>query len=184
MKENCDKTLNTLQLALRTYSTKYLTVLQWIPSHCGIAGNEVADNLAKEGTNFEQTDLSTNLNEAKTLIKVKLKEKWNEEHPSHNKKDPYYLLNRKEQVIICRLRSNHNRLRYHMYNKFKVRDSAKCTCGSDDQTTAHILQCCPLLEEKRKQFWPQETAEVQKLYGSLADLQCTVAFISHSRISI
>ena len=56
------QTLNTLQLALRSYNTKYLTVLQWIPSHCGIAGNEVADNLAKEDANLEQTDLSTNLN--------------------------------------------------------------------------------------------------------------------------
>ena len=168
MKENCDKTLNTLQFALTSYCTKYLTVLLWIPSHCGIAGNEVADNLAKEGANFEQTDLSTNLNEAKTLIKAKLKGKWNEEHSSHKTKDPHYQLDRKEKVIICRLRSNHNRLRHHMFNKFKVGDSAKCTCGTEDQTTTHILQSCTLLEENREQFWPQKTAVVQKLYGSLA----------------
>ena len=29
-------------------------VLQWIPAHCGIKGNEHADRLAKQGANMEQ----------------------------------------------------------------------------------------------------------------------------------
>lgn len=29
-------------------------ILQWIPSHVGIPGNEVADNLAKKGTSLHQ----------------------------------------------------------------------------------------------------------------------------------
>ena len=181
---NCDKTLNNLQSALRSCSNKHQIVLQWIPSHCGLIGNEIADDLAKEGTKYEQTDLKTNFSESKTLIKAKFKEKWAKEHPSHNKKDPYYQLNRKEQVIICRLRSNHNRLKSHMFNKFKVGDSAKCPCGRENQTTTHILQTCELLNTKRKQFWAHETTESQKLYGSLADLQRTVAFIIHAEISI
>ena len=29
-------------------------VLQWIPAHCGISGNEKADELAKRGANMQQ----------------------------------------------------------------------------------------------------------------------------------
>ena len=83
---NCDKTLNNLQSALRSCSDKHQIVLQWIPSHCGLIGNEIADDLAKEGTKYEQTDLKTNFSESKTLIKAKFKEKWAKEHPSHKKK--------------------------------------------------------------------------------------------------
>ena len=37
-------------------------------------GNGISDELAKEGTKYEQTDLKSNLSELKTLIKTKFKE--------------------------------------------------------------------------------------------------------------
>ena len=33
--------------------------LQWIPAHCGIAGNERADSLAKKGSSSHQPQVST-----------------------------------------------------------------------------------------------------------------------------
>ena len=43
------------QLEIAIHSIKSLkTVIQWIPSHCGINGNEKADKLAKEGAQQQQ----------------------------------------------------------------------------------------------------------------------------------
>jgi len=62
-----EKTLDTLRLALIELSSKANVVLQWIPAHCGIPGNKIADGLAKEGGSLPQTD--RRYQEVKTHIK-------------------------------------------------------------------------------------------------------------------
>ena len=116
-------------------------------------GNEVADALAKEGASKEQTDKSTNLQEARTIIKAKQHSRWKERHPRYSSRDPYYQLTRAEQVVIFRLRTGHNRLNYHMYNKFKIGESGQCQCQNDNMTTYHLLQECPLHSALRQNIW-------------------------------
>ena len=48
-------------------------VLQWIPAHCGIPGNEQADQLAKCGAQKEQPSTSIHYQEKTTIIKTALK---------------------------------------------------------------------------------------------------------------
>ena len=52
--KSTDSTVQKLQRELAQLSEKAEIHLQWIPSHCGIAGNESADVLAKEGSAKEQ----------------------------------------------------------------------------------------------------------------------------------
>ena len=79
-------------------------------AHCGLRGNELADTLAKQGAHLEQIDSTTTYSEEKTIIKSCLKRKWKIEHPKYNKVDAYNQLERHEQVVIFRLRTNHNKL--------------------------------------------------------------------------
>ena len=53
-------------------------------------------------------------------------------------------LNRTEQVILFRLRTGHNGLNAHMYNKFKVGESVMYPCNADIMTAEHLLQHCPI----------------------------------------
>ena len=158
--------------------------LQWIPSHCDVQGNEKADALAKEGSTKEQVDKSTTLRETKTAIKAKQQTKWMQQHPQHNKKDPYHLLSRQEQVTIFRLRTGHNRMNDHLFHKLRIGESALCPCKSANQTTEHLLQDCTLHADRRSKCWKEATTVETKLYGSLEDLRCTVTFVTGTGVLI
>jgi len=184
LENNQDKHLNELTTALSILCTASTVILQWIPSHCGLYGNDVADALAKAGSQKDQPNTPTSNQEQKTIIKSSLKKKWEEAHPNFKKDDPYHLLTRKEQVVIFRLRTKHNRLRHHLHSKFKIGPTDECICGHGPQTTWHVLQECCLLQEARKRFWPTPLEESQKLYGCHSDLQRTAAFIFDVQLSI
>ena len=183
---NNDKELNQLYSNLSDLNHTNTVVIQWVPSHCKLHGNEEADSLAKTGSRETQIDRSTSYKEEKSLIKKHQQNQWNANHPCHNKADPYHKLNRKEQVIIFRLRTGHNRLQYHLFNKFKVGETDLCSCTTDSQTVEHILQSCPLYEELRHRHWPEpdQATVAQKLFGSLEDLRRTTAFVEDSRLVI
>ena len=42
--------------------------LQWVPSHCGIPGNEKADRLAKNGSLMQQPDCTVTFQQKKNMI--------------------------------------------------------------------------------------------------------------------
>jgi hypothetical protein len=93
-------------------------------------------------------------------------------------------MTRQEQVVIFRLRTGHNRLRGHMYTKFKIGNSAMCTCGQAPQTAEHILQDCSEYDILRYTQWSRETTLESKLYGPLCELQKTMIFIQETTLQI
>ena len=122
--------------------------------------------------------------EVKTTIKAQLRKKWQLNHPNHNPSDAYYLLERWEQVRILRLRTGHNRLRYHLHTKFGIGHTGDCPCGEGPMTAEHVLQDCPQHEAVRAKYWPTPTALDTKLYGDLGELRTVVAYIRETGLDI
>ena len=184
LQSNRDTELNDLSTALASLCRRHAVTLLWIPYHCNLPGNEAADSLTKEGTTKEQVDRSTSYPEVKTSLKAKQHSKWRHKHPRYNKADTYYLLTRREQVTVFRLRTGHNCLSYHLYSKLCIGHTEQCPCSTGSQTTEHLLQSCPTYEPLRKGIWRDHTPVARKLYGSLRDLRCTATFIEETGVSI
>ena len=83
-------------------------------------GKEAANSLAKEGTTKEQLYRSTSYPEVKTVLKAKQHSKWRLKLPRYNKADSCYMLTRREQVTVFRLRTVHNCFNYYPFSKLRI----------------------------------------------------------------
>ena len=159
-------------------------MLQWVPAHVGIAGNETADRLAKAAAKLPQPHFSTTYREVKTLLKQKQKSAWRLRNNGYDsQKDQINTLDRRTQTTIFRLRTGHRGLRKHL-KRLGLADSAHCECGSEEQIPEHILQTCPHLETVCQQFWPEDTEVGTKLWGQAAELQRTADFLAATGLRI
>ena len=143
-----------------------------------IAGNEIADKLAKAAAKLPQPHLSTSYKEAQTLLKPKQISAWTPRNNGNEpQKDQINTLDRRTQTTIFRLRTGHCGLRKRL-KRLGLADSVHCECGSEEQTPEHILQTCPHLETVRQQFWPEDTEVGNKLWGQAAELQRMADFLA------
>lgn len=140
--------------------------MYWIPSHVGILGNEMADQLASKERNLFHPSrvLNNTLSTAEqvTVFKEYLNKKKHQrtasrkrkrQHSHENKnRDAEWHIHKYRSItrILFRLRSGHNRLKANLA-RFTSQINNSCQyCEEDEETTKHILLECPALELERE----------------------------------
>ena len=159
----------TLHREISTLAQNTCVVLQQIPAYTGIRGNEIADQLAKDGREKEQPQSHLFYGEAKTLIRNKKKAIFHCKTGGYNpNQDKLHQLPRHQQTIIFRLRTGHCRLTSHL--KRIGAKTTQCLCGEVDQTPEHYLQSCSLHQQAKQQIWPTRVSLKTNLWDSAEDL--------------
>ena len=135
---------------------KCSVILQWVPGHCGLIGNDWAD--VEAGKSAIATDDRTDgyqgisFRAASSLIIQEI----SNPSVSHERTKAVYsgkrdriLLPRKESVILAQLRSGHC-TRLAAYRSIISNSSPQCPfCEGGEETLEHWLQECPATAAKR-----------------------------------
>ena len=150
--------------------------MQWIPSHIGIKGNEIADQLAKQGSSLPQPQAPVSYETSSRIIKTNLQEEWLNSWAmgttgrniyrymsGPRPKDAVNGLKRHEQSIIFQLRTVH---------RIKPQQSPACPlCNEPEETVNHLLLDCRALADLRERFLPKPHNVENLLYSNTCILR-------------
>lgn len=160
--KNKDPLINSIKANLISAQNNDIEiVLAWIPSHVNIDGNEKADLAAREGA-LTTLDPNTpvSLHDLKKFLikqsKIMWNQKWLENPPQklHQVREnlltdyPPKLNNRKNQVVLSRIRIGHTNLTHiHLITKDPQN---KCPACDQPASIEHIFKNCRNLQNQRR----------------------------------
>ena len=189
----------------RLYAFDNKITFCWIPSHCGIAGNELADKEASLASKKQLTtavadslpvvakDLNSHIDEQG---KIWLQNKWDFDSFKDDIENKLHFVdkeigNRKFHSFATRLDEiKYNRIRLghtRLTNSYLAgtNDSPLCEFCNEQLTVKHIFSECPLHAEARKRFFEPHPHNFQKnLSRDFAkDSLKVIKFLKYSEIN-
>ena len=142
-----DQMVSNIRLELSLLMNKTSMTLQWIPSHCGVGGNEEADWLSKMGGKLEQSAHPMSYSEAKTILSKNFKTEWRQRLDIGTEEDSIHQLDRTAQVTIFRLKTGHCQLFSHPHTEnFPFRRMSMRHRSSNSQPHPAVLPCLQRFE--------------------------------------
>jgi len=156
----------TKQVLKHLQAFKKIVIFQWVPSHVGLEGNEIADKLAKKGTTLHTKETPTQGDSLKNLLNRKIAmqykqetdelaatKKWRDNHKiwAAHKGKP-----RKEVVANFRLNTGYNCLAARI-RKLRIHESSECTISHMSNSTMdeeHLLHCPNLIPTNKYSTTP------------------------------
>lgn len=161
----------------------------WVPSHCGITGNEKADIAAKEaiidGDRCERVELADLIAFVKRSVFKKWDDLWSEVTDNKLKRIKAHISSwnssfrnsRREEVVLTRLRIGHTRLTHgHLMAREPPPVCAECEA---QLTVEHILTECRRYRQARARhninaalptILGNESALLENLFAYLRDI--------------
>ena len=196
--------LDTIDMA-EAENPELQVALTWVPGHCGIEGNEIADTEAKKAAMnstvtrpFNHSPLkSARVQSIKAAAKVQWLKNWdNNTKTSHAlrhimrrpgaKAGPKLystISNRRAVATLTRLRTGHCSLNHYLY-RFHLKDTPHCRCGNGKETVEHYLLECQLYVEQRKELQKKVGVgrmRVEKLLGFPKLVKHTLEFVASTK---
>ena len=177
---NCHRAIN----ALAEHNTVTVT---WVAGHEGHWGNERADELAKIGTECEET-CKGHLPQSyiKHAINIKVQElddeTWSRKGPYHSKRaldnDKQHvkhikklLNNRNDYRIAIQLITGQAGLNYHLYKIHQTNTKTCPKCELEDETVDHFLGCCPFYAATRFEVFGEYYTNMTHIFKNHTILQ-------------
>lgn len=167
-----DKRMNSIvlqikQLLGKLHSMGYVIKLLWVPAHCGIHGNEAADDLAKTGATIGDV-IERNIPyeeyfpKVKNYVQNKWQQSWSQDDlgrlcysilPKISNKPWFSQFDLSRNLIknMSRLTANHFCLSSHLF-RIGLKESNICECGRGYEDFDHVLWHCEKYDDHRREL--------------------------------
>jgi len=178
---------------LSSISQNHKIILQWIPGHKDIVGNEAADQLAKEGASMTQRDIALDFMTIKAAVKLHVKKKWRKAvlaregiYSKANVANPPALpnhLSRKDETIIHQLRTGASPLVRSCWANYASRPEEEKMCPHGCQRkedVEHIIWGCPEYAGQRLKHFGTVMPDDKILFGNENNIINFLDDIGHS----
>lgn len=161
-------------------------IIQWIPSHINLAGNEKADLAAKQAVEKDTTELiKLNNDDLRILAKTYFENEWQKQYEDisvmkgnfHFKVVPKILkkpwfnglnLEARDIRVLTRLRTNHGMCKYRKFI-YRLEETNECDICDEIEDLDHLMMDCKKFEDERKKY--DFIKKYKHLYELLSDME-------------